>query len=121
MRYGIYAWLSFVLMSFLTELHSQLAPVTERYNQQQVWLRDCAKPDHWRDYRTECSFHMSQHYPSWFAQYINAVLKEVKWCGVDKCESLFTVKGVAISLVAITLLQGGPKVVTKGWRKLTNE
>jgi hypothetical protein len=121
LKYGGYAWISLVLMSIVTELHSQYFPVLEKYNNQQVWLRDCAKPDHWRDYKTECNYHANQHYPSFFAQWMNAVLYEVKWCGVDKCETLFTVKGMVISLIVMSMMQGGPKVIVKGWRKFTNE
>ena len=120
-KYGLYTWIFFVLVSFITEMHTQWSPTNEKYASQQVWIRDCAKASHWNDYKKECAFHTSQHYPSFFAQWIDAVLKEVKWCGVDKCESLFTVKGVFISILATSLLRGGPKLAKNGWRLINNE
>jgi hypothetical protein len=119
--YGFYAWLFLVLVSFITELHTQYGPVTERYNQQRIWLRDCAKPDHYRDYKSECNYHTGQHYPHWVFQYSTAVIQNIKWCGVDRCESLFTLKGVAVSVVVATLLKGVPKIRKEVLRKITNE
>jgi hypothetical protein len=116
-----FSWFSLVLISFVTELHSQYAPIADKYASQQHWLTDCKSPSHWHKYKTECGFHANQHYPSFFAQWMDAVLHNVKWCGVDQCQSIFSLKGLVVSVVVGSLIQGGPKLAKKGWYKFNHE
>lgn len=115
------SWLSLVAASILSEMHTQWAPTAQKCASQNHWLNDCKDPYHWEKYNAECRIHTSAHYPSFWSQWLEAVVNNVRWCGVDKCESLFTFKGIIVSCIVISAMRAGPVIVTKGWRRLNNE
>ena len=121
LRIFFVSWLSLVAISIVSEMHTQWAPVSQKYATQHHWVSDCKNAAHWEKYTDECKHHTGMHYPSFWTQWFDAVLRNVRWCGVDRCESVFTFKGILVGFLVMSVFQAGPVLAHRGWDKFNNE
>lgn len=114
------SWLALVATSILSEMCAQWAPVRQKHATQQHWIEDCRNPAHWARYPNECLLNAGTSHPSFFTQWIDAVVRNVKWCGVDQCEELLTAKTAAVSVMVYVLFGPAPRLVRRGWKRVHN-
>lgn len=114
------SWFSLVVTSILSEMHSQWGPTSQKYATQRHWIEDCKNPSHWARYPEECLKNAGTSHPSFFTQWIDAVVRNVKWCGVDQCEELLTPKTAALIVVVYMLFGPAPRLVRRGWKRVHN-
>jgi hypothetical protein len=114
------AWLYLVVTSLLSEIHSQWVVMCQKHETQSRWTEECRKPSYWALYPEECLAHASASRASFYMQWIEAVARNTKWCGVDQCEDLLTRKSFALFCFVYALFGPVPRLVRYLWRRIYN-
>ena len=115
-----FSWASMVFISLCTELESSYRSVNIAYKKQVFLSEDCGRFEFHNRYAEECAQLLLSKPSSFMAQWMRVAFVDVKWCGVDKCESLFSPKGIFFSFLAYTIFQATPKVAKRVWFKINN-
>ena len=121
LRFFFLSWLSLVLLSFCMELVSQYDHVAENHATQHNWHAHCKKPVFYDQFKQDCIRNTSKSPTPFAVQLLEAVLRHVKWCGVDQCESLLTWKGIMASSMMMAVTKSAPKIMEHGLQKLRME
>ena len=101
-----------VLISIASEMSTHWAPLARKCATHNNWVQDCKDPTHWARYTEECVYHTTTHHSSFWIQWVDAVLRNVKWCGIDKCEALFSLQRLVMGFMAISLFKAVPFITS---------
>lgn len=98
LRAVFYGWISLVAVSFLTELDSSYYIVSAVYAEKCAEYADCKLAGYYIRYPIKCAKVLSNPPGSFVSEWVTSAFNNVKWCGVSRCEQLFTWKGAAVAL-----------------------
>lgn len=88
-------WVGLVLSSIVQELVVNYSPVHTLYINQLNLYEQCHVNSFYVNNRDVCDDHKVSPF---FVQLAIQVAKQVKWCGVDRCETIQTLEGMCISV-----------------------
>jgi len=111
-------WLPLFLISLFTETPDAFHLESAQYRSDMYKFNKCKTDKEYLYHCEEECAYLTLNKPKFWNPFLNRLTSKLKWCGIDQCESIFTMKGITMSVLIYFLIKATPTISKKGMNLL---